>query len=121
MACCVLLMAFVAQVFAWRRRVWRVLGLPIEDWDDTAPTIGFRQTWVSRFSRWSQSRATRYAVSTVLVIEVAILGASVWGGANLISEHKEHVREFVSYITGQGGTQAPFCRARPTEAIRTDR
>jgi hypothetical protein len=120
MACCVVLMAFVAQVFAWRRKVWRLFGLPVENWDDGAEHTSFRQTWGSRFSRWSQSRATRYAISSVLVIEVAILGASAWGGANLITAHKEHVREFVSYITGHGAAVAPYCKGRPTATFPTD-
>lgn len=110
MACCVVLMAVVAHFFAWRRRIRRALGLPVETWDEEGDEPRFTQVWRSRFRTLTRSKRGRAGLSAAVLAELTFLVVALPGPNGLIAAHREHYRELVNFVASVGrSTEAVFC------------
>jgi hypothetical protein len=98
MACCVLIMAFIGQLFAIRRWFRRLLGLPVSDWYDDAPQPGLVAVWGLRLRRLLRSGSLRATVVTLACAELSFMAVAAPGGHGLIAEHRLHARQAWEYI-----------------------
>ncbi len=73
MACCVLIMAFIAQLFELRRKVRRALGLPVGDRYDDEPLPGLFSLWVDKLRGVLHSDVTRAVLVGLIFATVAIV------------------------------------------------
>jgi hypothetical protein len=102
MACCVLVMAFVAQLFALRRRVRLALGLPVGDWYEDDPQPGIRAVWGPKLRGLLRNSPARVVLVTVAVAEIAFVVVAAPGAQGLIAEHRRHARQAWEYVTSFG-------------------
>jgi hypothetical protein len=119
MGCCVIAIAFIGQIFAWRRRIRHAIGLPVADWDDSEREPGFAEVWRGRLRRITGSTAGRAGVAALVCAEVVFVIVALPGPNGLIAKHREHFREAVAYVASIGhfGNAAYFCGS-PVSAAR---
>ena len=103
MACCVLIMAFVAQLFALRRKVRRFFGLPVGDWYDDEPQPGFIAVWGGKLRALLHNGAARAVLATFVCAEIAFGVIAAPGAHGLIAEHRLHARQAWEYVRSFGG------------------
>ena len=111
MGCCVIVIALIGQVFAWRRRIWRAIGLPVSGWDDEEQEPRFAEVWRDRLSRLTSSTAGRAGFAALVCAELAFAVVALPGPNGLIAKHREHFREAVAYVASVGhfGNASYFC------------
>ena len=115
MACCIVLMAVVSQFFAWRYRIRRALGLPVETWDDEPPSPAFAEVWRARFRRITASTAGRAVLASAALAELTFLAVALPGSDGLIATHREHYRQAVNFAVSMGHTvKVAFCGVDPS-------
>jgi hypothetical protein len=103
MACCVLAMAFIAQLFALRRKVRRALGLPVGDWyDEDEPQPGFVAVWGGKLRGLLRNGATRAALIALVLGEITFVAIAAPGPGGLIAEHRSHARAAWEYVQSFG-------------------
>jgi hypothetical protein len=93
MACCVLIMTFIAQLFALRRRVRRALGLPVGDWYDDEPQPSAFSVWSAKLRGRMRSGAARAVLATLVGAEITFAVVAAPGGQGLVAEHRVHARQ----------------------------
>ncbi len=93
MACCVLLMTFIAQLFTLRRKVRRAFGLPVGDWYDDEPQPGAFSVWGGKLRALAASGAARAVLASLAAAEITFVVLAAPGGQGLIAEHRVHVRQ----------------------------
>jgi hypothetical protein len=93
MACCVLIMAFIAQLFALRRRVRRVLGLPVGDWYDDEPQPSAFSVWGEKLRSLMRKGVARAVLASLVAAEITFVVVAAPGGQGLIAEHRVHARQ----------------------------
>lgn len=123
MACCVLIMAFIAQLFTLRRKIRRVLGLPVGDWCDDEPQPGLFAVWGEKLRRLVRNGAARAVLATLVFVEVTFAVVAAPGGQGLIAEHRLHARQAWEYVQNFGSyAQVSSLWCAPGEkAARNDR
>ena len=102
MACCVLIMAFIAQLFALRRRVRRALGLPVGDWYDDEPQPGLFTVWGEKLSGLLRNGPKRAVLAALVFGEITFVAIAAPGGQGLIAEHRLHARQAWEYVQSFG-------------------
>lgn len=103
MACCVLAMAFVAQLFSLRRKVRRALGLPVGDWyDEDVPQPGVIAVWGGKLRGLLHNGAARTILITLVCGEITFLAVAAPGPTGLIAEHRAHLRAAWEYARNFG-------------------
>ena len=117
MACCVLLMAFVAQLFTLRRKVRQLLGLPVGDWYDDEPQPGLLSVWGGKLRGLLHNSAARAVLATFVFAEITFGVIAAPGGHGLIAEHRLHARQAWEYVRSFGGyadVSSLWCAAERT-------
>ena len=102
MACCVLIMAFIAQLFALRRRVRQALGMPVGDWYDEAEQPGVFATLGARARAMLRRGSTRAVLAAAVCAELTFVVIAAPGGQGLIDEHRLHARQAWEYVLSVG-------------------
>ena len=102
MACCVLIMAFIAQLFTLRRGVRRLLGLPVGDWFDDEPQPGLFAVWGEKLRRLLRNGVARAVLATFVCAELTFAAVAAPGGHGLIAEHRLHARQAWEYVRNFG-------------------
>jgi hypothetical protein len=103
MACCVLVMAFIAQLFALRRKVRRALGLPVGDWyDEDEPQPGLVAVWGDKLRGLLRNGATRAVLTALVLGEITFVAVAAPGDKGLIAEHRVHARAAWEYVQSFG-------------------
>ncbi len=88
MACCVLIMAFIARLFSLRRKVRRALGLPVGDWYDDDSSRSAFSIWGEKL-RGLLRKGVTHAVLGALVFAGVVLAIVVAaGGGERASGHR---------------------------------
>jgi hypothetical protein len=95
-------MAFIAQLFALRRKVRRTLGLPVGDWYDDEPQPGVFAVWGEKLRGILRNRASRAVLAAMVSAEIAFAVIAAPGGQGLIAEHRLHVRQAWEYVRSFG-------------------
>ena len=116
MACCVLIMAFIAQLFALRRRVRQALGLTVGDWYDEVEQPGVFATLGARARGVLRRGSTRAALAAAVCAELTFVAIAAPGGQGLIAEHRLHARQAWEYVLSVGryaDVSALWCKADP--------
>ena len=114
MACCVVLMAVLSHFFAWRHRIRRAIGLPVETWDDEPPSPAFAEIWRRRFQHITRSTAGRAVLASAALAELTFLAVALPGANGLIATHREHYRQTVNFVVSLGhSVEAAFCGGDP--------
>lgn len=119
MACCVLLMAFIAQLFALRRKVRLMLGLPVGDWDDDTPQPSAFTVWGEKLRGLLRSSTARAVLATFVFAEITFAVIAAPGPNGLIAEHRVHARQAWEYLRGVGhyvDVSALWCETGETAA-----
>ncbi len=86
-------MAFIAQLFALRRRVRRFLGLPVGDWYDDEPQPGLFSVWSEKLRALLRNSTARAVMGFLVAAEIAFVVVAAPGGQGLIAEHRIHARQ----------------------------
>ncbi len=103
MACCVLVMAFIGQLFSLRRTIRRALGLPLADWEDEGEAHpGVLAIWSGRARRFLRNGLVQGAVATVACAELTFAVVAVPGGQGVVAEHRQHARQAWEYMRSFG-------------------
>ena len=102
MACCVLLMAFVAQLFALRRKLRLILGLPVGDWYDDTPLPSAFSVWGDKLRCLLRNGTARAVLATFVFAEVTFMVIAAPGAHGLIAEHRVHARQAWEYVRSFG-------------------
>lgn len=102
MACCVLAMAFIAQLFALRRKARQALGLPVGDWYDDEPQLGFSAVWGEKLRRLLRNGTRRAVLVSLVLGEMTFVAVAAPGKNGLIAEHRAHARAAWEYVQSFG-------------------
>jgi hypothetical protein len=98
MACCVIIMAFIAQLFRLRRKVRRLLGLPVGDWYDDQPQPSVFAVWGEKLGGLMRSGMTRAVLAALVCAGVAFVIVAAPGGQGSITEHRLHAWQVWEYV-----------------------
>jgi hypothetical protein len=102
MACCVLIMAFIAQLYSLRRRVRQLLGLPVGDWFDDTPQPGVLSIWGEKLRRLLRNGIARAVLASFVCAEITFAAVAGPGSHGLIAEHRLHARQAWEYVRNFG-------------------
>ena len=86
-------MTFIAQLFTLRRKVRRVLGLPVGDWYDDEPQPGVFSVWGGKLRALAQTGVARTVLASLAAAEITFVVLAAPGGQGSIAEHRVHVRQ----------------------------
>jgi hypothetical protein len=86
-------MAFVAQLFALRRRVRRALGLPVGDWYDDEPEPGVFEVWGEKLRGLMRKGTARAVLASLVAAEVTFAIIAAPSAHGFIAEHRVHARQ----------------------------
>jgi hypothetical protein len=116
-------MAFVAQLFALRRKVRGALGLPVGDWyDEDEPQPGVLAVWGDKLRGLLRNGAARAVLIAIVLGEISFVAVAAPGGGGLIAEHRAHVRAAWEYVQSFGAyadVSALWCAAARKSAPKT--
>ena len=117
MGCCVLIMAFIAQVFALRRKMRQAVGLPVGDWYDDEPQPSAFSVWGEKLRGLLRVGTARAVLATLVFAEVTFAVVAAPGAQGLIAEHRLHARQAWEYVRNSGSyadISALWCTTRST-------
>jgi hypothetical protein len=122
MACCDLVMAFIAQRFALRRKIRQALGRPVGDWYDDEPQPGLVSIWAEKLRGLLRNRGARAILVTLMLGEVAFVAIAAPGEQRLLAEHGLHARQAWEYVQSFGAyvDVSSLWRTRARQASRID-
>lgn len=103
MGCCVLIITLLSQLFALNRKVRRLLGLPVMQWDEEdAPAPAPRATWLQRGQAVLASTAGRSILAALVVGELSFLAIALPGPEGLLARHRHHIQPVVEFFMPSG-------------------
>lgn len=117
-------MAFIAQLFALRRKVRQWLGLPVGDWyDEDEPQPGLVEVWGGKARAMLRNGPTRAVLTALVLGELTFVAVAAPGAHGLIAEHRAHARAAWEYVQSFGDYAdvsslwcAPTQKAAPADA-----
>jgi hypothetical protein len=124
MGCCIIAIALVSQLFALRRKVWLLLGLPVHEWYDDEPQPSIADVFRGRLKTMLQSTAARSLFAALVVGELTFAFMAVPNSRSIIAEHRDHLRQAIEFVASYAelpDSAALFCVSKPATANLGDK